>query len=158
MSMLALVQVLFWAHGLSGAAWFGAIAYRTFALDRKVAQFFPDPAAHERFSIHLAHNMRYPVWIGLLTCAVSGSMLMGLKWNPASSVWVGLMAAKVIVWLLACGLFCYVSYVFWPARSFASQDEFRGFRRRNFGLSIGMVVLAALGFLLGQSCRLAYTV
>ena len=154
--MSALEQVLFYAHGLSGAAWFGAIAYRTFAVDRKVAAYFPDPAAFERFSVHLAHKMRYPVWVGILTCAASGSVLMGLKWHPASGVWLGLMAAKVVVWLLACGLFCYVSYVFWPARCFASPAEFAGYRRQNFTLSVGMVALAAAGFVLGQTCRLAW--
>jgi hypothetical protein len=153
--MLTLVQILVWAHGLSGAAWFGAIAYRTFAVDRKVGEYFPDRADFERFSVHLAHNMRYPVWIGLLTCAASGSVLMGLRWQPASGVWLGLMAAKVVVWMIACGLFCYVSYVFWPARSLAAPGEFAGYRRQNFTLSVGMVLLAALGFLLGQSCRLS---
>lgn len=153
--MMIAEQILYWAHGLSGAAWFGAIAYRTFAVDRKVATYFADPVECERFSLHLAHNMRYPVWAGLLTCAASGAILMGLKWDAGHGPWVGLMAAKVVAWGLACGLFCYVSYVFWPARSLAPAEKFPDFRRLNFRLSLAMVGLAAAGFLLGQACRLA---
>lgn len=154
--MAYLEQILIWAHGLSGAAWFGAIAYRTFAVDRKALAYFPDRAEYERFSVHLAHNMRYPVWAGLIICAASGATLAGLRWNPGNDVWAGLMLAKVIVWCAACGLFCYVSYVFWPWRYLASPNEFATYRRRNTILSLWMVAFAASGFLLGQAVRLAY--
>ena len=35
MSARLLEQFLFWVHGLSGAAWFGAIFYRTLVVDGK---------------------------------------------------------------------------------------------------------------------------
>jgi hypothetical protein len=152
--MWFLEQSLYWVHGLSAAAWFGAIFYRTAVVDPKAFGFFPDRAEYERFSTHLAHGMRYLVTAGLLTCGLSGFALMGLKWNPAAG-WVGLMAGKVVVWLLACGLFAYVSWVHWPWRVFAAPGEYRAYRRQGILLAAGMVLLSGTGFALGQACRLA---
>ena len=151
-----LEQLLFWIHGLSAASWFGAIFYRTLVVDSKVFTYFPDRADYERFSTHLAHGMRYMVVAGLLTCGLSGFALMGLRWDTANATWVGLMVAKVLVWLAACGLFAYVSWVHWPWRSLAAPEEFAGYRRQGIVLAAGMVVLSGTGFALGQACRLAY--
>ena len=63
------------------------------------------------------------------------------------------MAAKVAVWLAACGLFGYVSWVHWPWRSLAAPGEFRFYRRQGIVLAGMMVVLAGAGFALGQACR-----
>src|SRR5579871_2853729 len=123
-AMRAVEQVLIWAHGLSAAAWFGAIFYRTLIVDPKAFGYFADRADYERFSTHLAHGMRYVVTAGLLTCGLSGFALAGLRWEPANGVWVGLIAAKVGVWAAACGLFTYVSWVHWPWRCLAAPDEF----------------------------------
>jgi hypothetical protein len=149
-----LEQLLFWVHGVSGAAWFGAIFYRTLIVDPKAFGYFRDHAEYERFSTHLAHGMRYVVSAGLLTCGLSGFVLMGLRWNSASEGWLTLMVAKVVVWLLACGLFSYVSWVFWPWRCFAAPNEFRAYRRQGIILAACMVLLSGTGFVLGQACRL----
>ena len=111
MTSKLLEQFFFWVHGLSGAAWFGGIFYRTFVVDAKALAFFPRRADYEHFSTHLAHNMRYFVIAGLLTCGLSGFALVGLKWDGASEAWLALMTAKAAVWLGACGLFTYVSWV-----------------------------------------------
>lgn len=153
--MRLLEQVLFWAHGLSAAAWFGAIFYRTLVVDSKAFGYFPDHADYERFSTHLAHGMRYLVTAGLLTCGLSGFALAGLRWHAGNAAWIGLMAAKIAVWLAACGLFAYVSWVHWPWRSLASPSEFRGYRREGIVLACAMVLLSGTGFILGQACRLA---
>jgi hypothetical protein len=153
--MSVLEQFLFWVHGMSAAAWFGAIFYRTLVVDSKAFTYFRDRAEYERFSTHLAHGMRYLVSAGLLTGGLSGFALMGLRWRPDDGVWLGLMAAKVAVWLAACGLFAYVSWVHWPWRAFAAPDEFRAYRRQGIRLAAGMVLLSAAGFALGQACRLA---
>jgi hypothetical protein len=150
-------QVLLWAHGLSAAAWFGAIFYRTLIVDPKAFGYFPDRRDYERFSTHLAHGMRYVVTAGLLTCGLSGFALVGLHWDAAGDGWFGLMAAKTVVWLAACGLFGYVSWVHWPWRSLAGPDEFRAYRRQGIVLAAGMVLLSGTGFLLGQACRLVHT-
>ena len=153
--MWLIEQVLVWAHGLSAAAWFGAIFYRTLIVDPKAFGYFADRADYERFSTHLAHGMRYVVTAGLLTCGLSGFALLGLKWNPATDGRLGLMAAKVGVWLLACGLFAYVSWVHWPWRGLAAPEEFRAYRRSGQLLAGALVLLAGTGFVLGQACRLA---
>jgi hypothetical protein len=146
--------VLFWVHGLSGAAWFGGIFYRTLVIDPKAFRYFQDRAEYERFSTHLAHGMRYLVTVGILTCGISGFALLGLRWDSTSTNLQGLMGVKIVVWLLACGLFAYVSWVHWPWRAFATPAEFRAYRRQGIVLALGMVVLAGTGFALGQARRL----
>ena len=154
--MRLIEQVLLWAHGLSAAAWFGAIFYRTLVVDPKAFGYFADRADYERFSTHLAHGMRYVVTAGLLTCGLSGFALAGLRWDAAGDGWFGLVAAKAAVWLAACGLFGYVSWVHWPWRSLAAPDEFAAYRRQGLVLAAGMVILSGTGFLLGQACRLVH--
>jgi putative copper export protein len=151
--MQYLEQFLFWVHGVSAAAWFGAIFYRTLIIDSKAFSYFRDRAEYERFSTHLAYGMRYVVIAGLLTCGLSGFALLGLRWD-LSTGWFSLMLTKIIVWLAACGLFTYVSWVHWPWRSFAAPDEFRSYRRQGIALAAGMVFLTGLGFVLGQAGRL----
>jgi hypothetical protein len=153
--MRLLEQFLFWTHGLSSAAWFGAIFYRTFVVDDKAFGYFPQRADYERFSTYMAHGMRYLVTAGLLTCGLSGFALLGLRWDGSSTAWLALMVAKAGVWLAACVLFTYVSWVHWPWRSLSAPNEFAAYRRQGQRLAVGMVLLAGTGFALGQACRLA---
>ena len=153
--MKLLEQVAFWVHGVSGAAWFGAIFYRTFVVDSKAFAYFPDRAEYERFTTHMAHGMRFLVIAGLLVCGLSGFALVGLKLDGSNDVWLGLMIAKVTVWLAAGVLFTYVSWVHWPWRSLASPEESRRYRFEGQALAVGMVALTGTGFVLGQACRLA---
>jgi hypothetical protein len=154
--MRLLEQLLFWVHGTSAAAWFGAIFYRALVVDGKAVTFFPDVTGYERFSTHLAHGMRYLVSAGMLTCAASGFVLAGLRWDPGNGAWLGLMAAKVGVQAAAAALFAYVSYVHWPWRSLAAPEEYAGYRREGQRLALAMVWLSGTGFLLGQAGRLVY--
>src|SRR5262245_29909001 len=154
--MVFLEQFLFWVHGVSAAAWFGAIFYRTLVVDGKAFGYFADRADYERFSTHLAHGMRYLVTAGLLVCGLSGFALVGLRWDGSNGAWVGLIAAEAGGWLAACGLFTYVSWVHWPWRSLAAPHEFAAYRREGVLLAAGMVALAGTGFLLGQACRLTH--
>ena len=153
MSTKLLEQFLYWVHGLSAAAWFGAIFYRTFVVDGKALAFFKERREYEHFSTHLAHNMRYFVTAGLLVCGLSGFALVGLKWDGASVPWLALMGLKAGVWLAACTLFTYVSWVHWPWRALAAPEEFARYRRQGQRLAVGMVALAGAGFALGQACR-----
>jgi hypothetical protein len=153
MSTKLLEQFFLWVHGLSGAAWFGAIFYRTLVVDSKAFTYFDKRSEYEHFSTHLAHNMRYFVTAGLLTCGLSGFALLGLKWDGASGAWLALMSTKTGVWLAACGLFTYVSWVHWPWRALAAPEEFAAYRRQGQRLAVGMVVLAGTGFALGQASR-----
>jgi hypothetical protein len=63
------------------------------------------------------------------------------------------MGAKAAVWLGACGLFTYVSWVHWPWRALDAPEEFAAYRRRGQRLALGMVALAGAGFALGQAAR-----
>ncbi len=153
MNTKLLEQLLFWVHGLSGAAWFGGIFYRAVVVDAKAFRFFPRRADYEHFSTHLAHNMRYFVTAGLLVCGLSGFALVGLKWDGASAAWLALVGAKAGVWLAACGLFTYVSWVHWPWRACAAPEEFAHYREQGQRLAYAMVALAGTGFALGQAAR-----
>jgi hypothetical protein len=146
-------QGLFWVHGLSAAAWFGAIFYRAAVIDGKAFSFFARRADYEHFSTHLAHNMRYFVIAGLLTCGLFGFALVGWKWDGANLAWLALMTAKSAVWLGALGLFTYVSWVHWPWRALAAPEESDGYRREGQRLAYAMVALAGAGFALGQAGR-----
>jgi hypothetical protein len=148
-----LEQALAAAHTLSAAAWFGALVYRTFFVDPKALRLFIRPADFERFTLHLAHNMRYVLLAALLTCGLSGLALLGLRWRPDDPAWQALMAGKAAVWSAAFALFAYVSWVYWPRRLFAAEVEFLAFRRQGFGISLVMIGLVGLGVLLGQAGR-----
>jgi len=136
-------------HHLSAAAWFGALVYRTFFVDPKATRFFHGGAEYERFSLELAHGMRYVVMFALAACGLSGFILVGLKWN-SSDGWLALIAGKVGLWIVASALFAYISWAFWPRRVFALEKEWPLIRRQGLILAIAMIAIAGLGFVLGQ--------
>ena len=136
-------------HLLSAAAWFGALVYRTLFVDPKALRFFAAGAEYERFSLDLAHGMRRVVTAALLTCGLSGFVLVGLRWNPADG-WLTLIAGKAGLWAVAFAVFAYVSWVFWPRRVFATADEWPAIRRQGLALSLTMIGIAGLGIVLGQ--------
>jgi hypothetical protein len=152
--MRMLEQLLFWIHGLSGAAWFGAIFYRTFIVDSKAFAYFPERADYERFTTHMAHGMRWLVIAGLVVCGSSGFALAIVRWNGSSEWWLALMLAKVLVWVAAGALFTYVSWVHWPWRSLAAPEEMMKYRFEGQMLAAGMVLLTGAGFALGQAGKL----
>lgn len=139
-------------HLLSAAAWFGALVYRVFVVDPKAGRFFGPGAGFEHFSLDLAHGMRRVVLAAILTCGLSGFVLMGLKWNAAGG-WLALMAGKAGLWAIAAALFAYISWVFWPKRVFATADEWPRLRRQGVWLALTMIGIAGLGMVLGQLAR-----
>jgi putative copper export protein len=145
-----LTQTVAAIHTLSAAAWFGALVYRVMFVDPKAHQFFKQETEYERFSLHLAHGMRYVVMGSLITCGLSGFVLLGLRWNPEQTDWQTLMYGKIGLWVLAFSVFTYVSWVFWPKRVFATDRDLMRLRRQGISLTVGMIGVAALGFLLGQ--------
>ncbi|MSR53116.1 MAG: hypothetical protein EXS09_07465 [Gemmataceae bacterium] len=139
-------------HHLSAAAWFGALVYRAFFLDPKARRFFDDGAKYERFSLELAHGMRFVVMVALATCGLTGFFLIGSKWN-SSDAWVIAILGKTGLWIVACALFAYISWVFWPRRVFAVRSEWPRVHRQGLILTVTMIAIAASGFLLGQTAR-----
>lgn len=150
--MLLFEQALLLAHLLSGAAWFGALVYRTFFVDPKAKAFFAQVGQFEHFSLKLAHGMRYVVMLALVVCGISGFCLLGLKWQPAAQ-WQMLMYIKIGIWLLAFAIFAYISWVFWPYRVFATAEELPVMHNQGFVLAFTMIVLSALGLALGQLAK-----
>jgi hypothetical protein len=147
--MSLLERALLAAHLLSGAAWFGALVYRTFFVDPKSLNYFPRSRDFESYSLHLADGMRYVVLLALLTSGISGFALLYLRWS-GETIWQARMVAKAIVWLLAFAVFAYISWVYWPRRLFATESEYGRIRRQGLMLSLVMIGFAALGMLLGQ--------
>ena len=142
-------QLVAAVHHLSAAAWFGALVYRAFFVDPKALKFFRASAEFERFSLDLAHGMRYVVLLALGTCGLSGFALLGLRWHTADA-WLAVMAAKVLVGIIAFALFVYISWVFWPRRVFAVGNELPRVRRQGLVLALTMIAIAGLGMVLGQ--------
>jgi hypothetical protein len=142
-------QAVMAVHLLSAAAWFGALVYRTLFVDPKAQKFFAAGAGFERFSLDLAHGMRRVVMAALLTCGLSGFVLVGLRWS-ASDGWLALVAGKAGLWAVAFAVFAYVSWVYWPRRVFATADEWPAVRRWGLLLSLAMIGIAGLGVVLGQ--------
>jgi hypothetical protein len=151
--MSLLERALLAAHLLSGAAWFGALVYRTFFVDPKSRRYFERGADFETYSLHLSDGMRYVVVLALLASGLSGFALMGLHWN-ADAAWQARMAAKAALWAVALAVFAYVSWVYWPRRVFATKAEWPGVRAQGLALSLVMIAIAAAGMLLGQWGRL----
>lgn len=145
-----LVAALSAAHLLSGAAFFGALVYRTFFVDPRARRFFGRPAEYEGFALRLAHGMRRVVLAALLTCGTSGLALCGVRGPGASAGWWALVGAKGAVWVAAVAAFAYISWVFWPRRLFALESELDAARGRGLVLALAMIALAGLGLLLGQ--------
>jgi hypothetical protein len=142
-------QAIAAVHHLSAAAWFGALVYRVFFVDPKAIKFFGAGAEFERFSLDLADGMRYVVMAALLTCGLTGFVLVGLRWN-SNDGWLELMATKAGLWTIAFALFAYISWVFWPRRVFAVASDWPSVRRQGLILSLVMIGVAGLGFVLGQ--------
>jgi hypothetical protein len=136
-------------HLLSAAAWFGSLVYRVLIVDPKALKLLGDGVGFERYSLHLAHGMRYVVLAALVTCGLSGFVLVGLRWSESGG-WQSLMGVKAGLWLLASALFGYISWVYWPRRVFADATEWKTIRRRGLLLSLVMIGIAVLGMLLGQ--------
>jgi hypothetical protein len=149
MSDVILDQALAAVHSLSAAAWFGALVYRAIFVDPKALRFFHAGPEFERFSLHLAHGMRYVVPAALLTCGLSGLALMGFRWS-ASDGWLALLAGKGGLWAVGFALFGYISWVFWPRRVFAAGTEIGRIRRQGVVLALAMIAIAGLGIVCGQ--------
>ncbi|WP_020471827.1 hypothetical protein [Zavarzinella formosa] len=150
--LILLDHLLAAVHLLSGAAWFGALVYRTFFVDPKAMRFFHEGTEFERYSLDLAHGMRYVVMLALVTCGLSGFVLLGLRWN-SSQGWLAFMGIKSGLWIIAFGLFGYISWVFWPKRVFATRTELPRLHRQGFLLAFTMIVIAATGMMLGQLAK-----
>jgi putative copper export protein len=146
-------QAVALVHTLSSAAWFGALVYRVGFVDPKARQSLGSGVEFEKFSLDLAHGMRYVVLLALVTCGLTGFALMGMRWNAGDN-WRAMLLAKIGLWAIAAGLFAYISWVYWPRRVFAVAIEWPAIRRQGVVLTFTMIGIAGLGFLLGRLASL----
>jgi uncharacterized membrane protein len=139
-------------HVLGGGVWVGAMVFSIFILQPRAEQFFRREADFEDFIFSVVHGARWKVFSGIVAILLSG---IGLAVWPGhaivggSAVWSSLFAAKVVAFVLAAGLFVYVSWILWPRRTFATPEELPAIKRHFFRVGAVMVIANALNMLLG---------
>jgi hypothetical protein len=145
--MHALLAVM---HVLAGAVWLGSMVYSLVVLHPGAHRYFQSEAEFEAFIAAVSHGARGKVLFGMAVIGVTGVGLAVVRWpQPVSPWWVGLVGAKVGLFVAALGLFCYTSWRLWPARLFAPADEIARFQRTFRRVAVSMVPLAGLGMALG---------
>ena len=139
-------------HVLGGGVWIGAMVFSVFILQPRADKFFRREADFEDFIFSVVHGARWKVFSGIVAILLSG---IGLAVWPGhaivveSPLWMGLFAGKVAAFVLAAGLFMYVSWVLWPRRTFATAEELPHIKRHFFRVGAVMVIANALNMLLG---------
>jgi hypothetical protein len=138
------------AHVLAGAAWFGAMLYSLTVLHPRARSFFGSPRQFEEFIVYLAAGARWKVLGGAAFIALTGLGLLLLPAaRTASTAWSACIAAKVFLFVLAVGLFCFASWKLWPARILASPADVPEYQRRFRLVAFTLLVLVALSTALG---------
>jgi hypothetical protein len=139
-------------HVLGGGVWIGAMVFSIFILQPRAEQFFRSEADFEDFIFSVVHGARWKVFSGIVAILLSG---IGLAVWPKhaivseSPLWLGLFVGKLAAFVIAAGLFIYVSWVLWPRRTFATPDELPAIKRHFFRVGAVMVVANAINMLLG---------
>jgi hypothetical protein len=137
------------AHVLAGAAWFGAMFYSLAVLHPRARSFFGGPRQLEDFLAHLAAGARWKVLGGAAFILVTGVGL--LVWSIAarsSGKWA-LLLVKTVLFVVAVALFCFASWVLWPARTLASTEEIPKFQKRFRRVAVTLLVLVGASLALG---------
>ncbi len=148
--MNALSVRLALVHVVAGAAWFGAMLYSLAVLQPRAAAYFADDLRFEAFITAVSHGARRKVLAAFGVVGGTGLALAAVRWTPATgAVWVGLIGAKVVLFLAALGLFVHVSWRLWPARLFAAPAEVPGFQRAFRRAGFAMIVIVGLSLALG---------
>jgi uncharacterized membrane protein len=148
MTTPAVVVLLSIVHVLAGAGWLGAMAYSLLVLQPKAARFFEDPEKFEEFVASIAHGARWPVLASLAVMGASGAGLWLLS-PPRDAAWTTLIATKLALFVVAAAIFCYTSWVLWPARVFASPDQVPRFQRKFRRIGLTLIVIASAEIALG---------
>lgn len=130
------------------AAWFGAMVYSIVVVQN--FQFHvADPENYEDVGQQMADGSRRRIARLAVLIAISGTAAAISRANVdpgPSTEWVVLMCVKLVLFVIAVGLFAYQSWWVWPQRIFALPAEMPAVRRKFFAISIGMAV--ALGLIL----------
>jgi len=137
----ALLSIL---HTLAAAAWFGSMFYSLTVLHPRAKRYFKNDREFEDFIATLAQGARYKVLSAIGFIALTGVLL--IPFRPHPRFWWALILAKILLLLGATFLFSYASWVLWPRRIFASDDEIPLYQRRfrQVGLALLLIVFIAI--------------
>jgi putative copper export protein len=149
-----IVELLRWilaaTHVLAGAAWFGAMLYSLTIVHPRARSFLGNPRQFEDFIAHLAAGARWKVLggaaligvtgLGLLLCSATG------QWSSGKSL---LLLVKAILFVAAVSVFCFTSWILWPARTLASTEEIPNFQRKFRIVAVVLLVLVGASMVLG---------
>src|SRR5262249_6519361 len=138
------------AHVLAGAAWFGAMFYSLTVLHPRARSFIGNPRKFEEFITHLAAGARWKVLGGAAFIALTG-IALGLTGNTGAwsqAKWICL-GAKTVLFVVAVSVFCYASWVLWPARTLASDEEIPKFQARFRMVAVTLLFIVGLSMVIG---------
>ena len=142
--------ILLSAHVLAGAAWFGAMLYSLVVLHPRARSFFGDIARFEEFVTWLAAEARWKVLGGAAFIALTGIGLLLLpSQETRPALFYPCVYAKAVLFVIAVGLFCYTSWVLWPARVMASEKEIPKFHRTFRLVAITVLLLVGASMAIG---------
>lgn len=135
-------------HLMAAVAWLGAMAYSLIVVQPRIARAVPDPTRAEELYRELAAGNRWPV-VGLLGgLALTGiGLVVVIDGRPAG--WWAVIAAKALLWVVASGLFWWVSWRAWPRRLFALPAELPAQQARFRRVALAMLAVVGLAFALG---------
>jgi uncharacterized membrane protein len=144
--------VLVLIHVLAASVWLGAMVYSFAVLHPRARAFFEGSPRFEEFIAFVAAGARWKVLFGCAVIAGTGVALFCMH-RDASSTWQTCMFAKAVLFIIAVGIFAYVSWVAWPARILASPSEIPAFQKRFRIIAFCLICLVTLCFVLSVFAR-----
>lgn len=142
--------ILISSHVLAGAAWFGAMLYSLAVLHPRARSYFGDARRFEEFIAHLAAGARWKVLGGCLFIALTGAGLMMFSAKEqVSTAWWTCLAIKTVLFLMAVGLFCFTSWVLWPARILSAPQDASKYQQRFRAIAISLLILVGMSMAVG---------
>jgi len=150
--------LIYWSiaalHVLAGAAWFGAMFFSLMLLQPRARRFFGDDEKFEFFIASISQGARWKVLSALALIAASGAgLVLLLSRQRISREWWILIGVKIVLMVMAMGIFWYASWRLWPRRIFASADELPAIRRRFAAVGISLILIAGASMALGLLAR-----
>jgi Flp pilus assembly protein TadB len=140
--------LLLLAHTGTGALWLGSMTYSLFVVQPRLARVLRDPARVEDVYRELAAGNRWRV-VGLIgVLGVSGAGLLAIA-PGRTGLWWAAIVAKAVLWLIAAGLFWWVSWRGWPRRVFALPEELPVLQHRFRVVALALLVVVGTAFVLG---------
>jgi hypothetical protein len=137
------------AHVLAGAAWFGAMLYSLAVLHPRARSFFGGPRKFEDFITFIAAGARWKVLGGAIFIALTGVSLMCAVAGMSSPGKLACLVVKAILFVAAVSLFCYTSWILWPARTLASVEEIPRFQQKFRMIALALLVLVGASMVIG---------